>query len=141
MPGARFRRGQAIHNRAHPHVAELLVISHLRIQQDGPSAGGAYAQEARVGRRIQLIQRGGIALGEQRIGTRASGSQTWSAHGANAGLEIERVGRPYGTRQAERLHAQPSRAGEGGGIERDAAQPDWYGVRECGAGIARGGPL
>src|ERR1039457_7441768 len=36
--GGGFRRGQAIHDSAHPHVAELLVVLHLGIQQDGPTA-------------------------------------------------------------------------------------------------------
>src|ERR1035437_9983399 len=43
-----FRRGQAIHDGANAHVAELLVVLPLRVQQDGPSAGGSPAEVARA---------------------------------------------------------------------------------------------
>ena len=87
---------------------------------DGPSADRAHAEEARVGRRIELVQRGGVALGEQGVGVARALPDFVGPRGE--GTARESTGSDgKAARQAERFHAQPAGAGEGGGVERGAA--------------------
>src|ERR1035441_9187741 len=114
--GGGFRRGQAIHDSAHPHVAKLLMVLHLGIQQDGPTARGAHAQKTRVGGRIESIQGGGVALGEQGVGG-ARALPDFVCPWGERGGEVARHDRQAAA-QTECFHAQPASAGEGGGVER-----------------------
>src|SRR5450432_3263223 len=100
------------------------MVLHLRIEQDGPTAGGAHAEEARVGRWIELVQRDGIAQGEQGVGRARAFPDfvgPWGEGGGEGGREIEAAGW-QASGEAERFHAEPSSAGEGCGVERGAAQ-------------------
>ena len=67
-----FRRGQTIDQRAEPHVSELLVLRHLRVQQDRPTddlpiLGDLQTEESGLAAGIEDLQRGGVAHGRHGV--------------------------------------------------------------------------
>ena len=58
--GCVLGRGEAVRERAHPHVTEVLVVLHLRVEHDGPADDRAapFHHEAQVSL-LALRDRGG----------------------------------------------------------------------------------